>query len=296
MKKLFFLFIVNALVISCAKEMPGNESQCVHQTLQTIYASQYAEPDTKNVIDDSNADITWTSGDAINVFFGTSLNSKFVTSQSGEIAQFKGSIDVVLGGGEGLNDDTYLWGVYPYSAQNKCDGSTITMAVPASQEAAENTFAKCLFPQVAKSKNFYMSFYNLCGGFRFSVSSPDIKTVTLYGNNNEVIAGKVKVGMETVPVVEEIIDGETKLTMHAPDGGYFKPGVHYYFVLFPTQFTSGLTLTFYKDETHASYVYSKAYELKRGNFPRFANRDSGLTFVPTTLNGWGDGENVEGEI
>lgn len=264
--------------------------------LQTIYASQYSELDTKNAIDDSSADITWTSGDAINVFFGTSLNSKFVTAQSGDVAQFKGSIDVVLGGGEGLNDDTYLWGVYPYRAQNKCNGSSITLSVPASQEAAENTFAKGLFPQIAKSKNFYMSFYNLCGGFRFSVSSPDIKTVTLSGNNNELIAGKVKVGMETVPVVEEIIDGETKLTMHAPDGGYFKPGVHYYFVLFPTQFTSGLTLTYYKDETHASYVYSKAYELKRGGFPRFANRDSGLTFVPTILNGWGDGENIEGEI
>jgi hypothetical protein len=296
MKKLFFLIVVNALVISCAKGLTDNESQSEHQVLQVIYASQYTDPDTKNIIDDSNADISWTSGDAINVFFGTSLNSKFVTSEAGEVAQFKGSIDVVLGGGEGLNDDTYLWGVYPYSAQNKCGGSTITLTLPATQPAAENTFAKGLFPQIAKSKNFYMSFYNLCGGFRFSVSSPDIKTVTLSGNNNELIAGKVKVGMETVPVVDEMISGETKLTMHAPDGGYFKPGVHYYFVLFPTQFTTGLTLTYYKDETHASYVYSKAYELKRGNFPRFANRDQGLTFVPTPLNNWGEGENIGGEI
>ena len=196
MKKLFLLFAVNVSIISCtiglSEELGSNEKD----DLQTIYASQYSEPDTKNAIDDSTADITWTSGDAINVFFGTSLSSKFVTSESGNVAQFKGSIDVVLGGGEGLNDDTYLWGVYPYRAQNKCDGSSITLSVPASQEAAENTFAKGLFPQIAKSKNFYMSFYNLCGGFRFSVSSPDIKTVTLSGNDNELIAGKVKVGME----------------------------------------------------------------------------------------------------
>ena len=296
MKKLFILFAASALVLSCTKGLSERSSSNNQGDLQTIYASQCNGVETKNMIDDSSAEITWTAGDAINVFFGTSLNSKFVTSESGKIAQFKGSIDVVLGGGEGLNDDTYLWGVYPYNAQNKCDGSMITLSLPASQEAAENTFAKGLFPQIAKSKNFYMSFYNLCGGFRFSVSSPDIKTVTLSGNNNELIAGKVKVGMEDVPTVEEILSGETTLTMHAPNGGYFKPGVHYYFVLFPTQFASGLTLTYYKDETHASYVYSKSYELKRGNFPRFANRDSGLAFVPTTLNGWGDGEKVEDEI
>ena len=296
MKKLFFLITFSTIVLSCVKGFSDGAGQSEPDVLQTIYASQHKDSETKNVIDDNSAEITWTSGDAINVFFGSSLNSKFVTSQEGEIAQFKGSIDVVLGGGEGLNDDTYLWGVYPYNAQNKCDGSSVTLSLPATQTAAENTFAKGLFPQIAKSKNFYMSFYNLCGGFRFSVSSPDIKTVTLSGNNNELVAGKVKVGMETVPVVEEMISGETKLTMHAPDGGYFKPGVHYYFVIFPTRFESGLTLTYYKDETHASYVYTKSYELKRSTFPRFANRDSGLTFVPTSLNDWGEGEKVEDEI
>lgn len=296
MKKLFILFATSSIALACTKGISEDKTQSESESLQIIYASQCNDIDTKNVIDDSSAEITWTSGDAINVFFGKALSSKFVTSESGEIAQFKGAIDVVLGGGEELNDDIYLWGVYPYNAQNKCDGSTITLSLPATQEAAENTFAKGLFPQIAKSQNFYMSFYNLCGGFRFSVSSPDIKTVTLSGNNNELIAGKVKVGMDKVPTVEEFIAGESTLTMHAPNEGYFKPGVHYYFVLFPTQFTSGLTITYYKDETHASYVYSKSYELKRRSFPRFANRDSGLTFVPTTLNGWGDGENVEGEI
>lgn len=295
MKKLFILFAISALSFSCNKEVQKEEKPDQPDGLQTIYASQAGADDTKNAIDDETAAITWTAGDAINVFFGDK-NSKFVTEGAGEIAEFKGYIDFVLGGGEYSNDDTFLWGLYPYNAQNKSDGFSITLSLPAAQPAAESTFAKGLFPQVAKSKNFYMSFYNLCGGFRFSVSNPDIRTVTLSGNNNEKIAGKVKVGMETIPYVEEIISGDTKLTMHAPDGGYFKPGVHYYFVAFPTKFESGLTLTYYKDETHASYVYSKSYELKRGNFPRFANRDADLTFVPTSLNNWEEGEKVEGEI
>ena len=78
------------MVLSCVKGFSDGAGQSEPDGLQTIYASQHKDSETKNVIDDNSAEITWTSGDAINVFFGSSLNSKFVTSQEGEIAQFKG--------------------------------------------------------------------------------------------------------------------------------------------------------------------------------------------------------------
>ena len=281
-------------LVSCAGNIT-EEVQEVKNQEYTIYAVNGAEPQVKNTIDDQ-AHITWTAGDAINVFFGSASSGRFVTAEAGEVAQFRGSVDIVTGGGEGLNDDTSLWGVYPYNSKNSCNGSNVFLTLPSVQTAAENTFASGLFPQIAKSTNFYMSFYNLCGGFRFSVSSPDIKYVTLSGNNNESIAGSVRVSMDKIPQVEEVVSGEKTITMYAPDGGTFKPGVNYYLVVFPTTFSKGLTLTYYKEETHASYVVSKEYILQRSQFSRFANRDSGLTFVPTPLNGWGEGERVEGEI
>lgn len=296
MKTLIYMFIFAAgAFVSCKQVSVDTMEQPVTE-VGTIYATVESDTSTKTMIDNTTLKITWTSGDAINVFFGASESSRFVTAQSGSVAQFKGSIDVVTGGGEGLTDDTSLWGVYPYNAGNTCDGSLITMTLPSDQEAAENTFANGLYPQIARSQNFYMSFYNLCGSFRFTVESPDIKYVTLEGNDSEPIAGKVKVSMTDVPHVEEVITEETKLTMYAPGDGYFTPGVNYYFVLFPTTFTNGLTLTYYKEDTHAAYVYSKSYTLNRGVISRFSNKDSGLTFVPTTLNDWGNGENVEGEI
>ena len=262
-----------------------------------VYATQGSSPDVKTVIDNETAEINWTSGDAINVFFSTMSSGKFVTSESGEIAQFRGSLDVVTGGSN-VEGKVYMWGVYPYNANNTCDGSNVTLTLPSVQTAAENTFATDLFPQIARSESFSMGFYNLCGGFRFTVSSPDIKCVTLSGNNNEVVAGRVKVTMDSdsKPKVAEVISGEKVIKMYAPNGGTFKPGVNYYLTLFPTVFSNGLTITYYKSETYASYVYSKPYTLGRSVFSRFANKDQGLTFVPTPLNDWGEGERVEDEI
>mgnify|MGYP003288618459 CR=1 FL=1 len=293
MRNVYFLTCFAFLLVSCVNEEAAPDENLVQQV---IYASSESGPESKTIIDDSTLDIIWTSGDAINVFFGASESSRFVTSESGAVAQFKGSIDVVTGGGEGLDDDTSLWGIYPYDADNTCDGTHVTLTLPDVQEAAENTFANGLFPQIARSKNFYMSFYNLCGCFRFSVENPDIKSVKLSGAAGEIIAGKARISMEGVPAVEEILEGETELTMNAPDGGFFKPGVNYYFVLFPTTFSQGLSLTYYKESSYATYTYSNSYTLNRNKISRFANRDSGLTFVNIPLHDWDEGENIGGEI
>ena len=290
------VIVIAALValVSCAEYIEGDSKS--ELTEYTVVASHEPDLPVKTVIDDASGNISWMAGDAINVFFGTLSSGKFVTSEAGDIAQFKGTVDVVTGGGEELTDETSLWGVYPYNSSNVCDGTGVLLTVPAVQTPAENTFSPGMFPQIARSRNFYMSFYNLCGAFRFSVQNSDIKYVTLCGNNDELIAGRVRVSMEQVPLVDKIVSGEKKLTMYAPDGGCFKPGVNYYLVLFPTTFSQGLTLTYYKEDTYASYVYSKPYTLERGFISRFANRDSGLTFISNPLNDWGEGERVEDEI
>ena len=297
MKRLF-IYMTFASVLSCTSaEVPGGTDEN-HENIPelcTIYASTEIQPQQKNMIDDASFQTFWTSGDAINVFFGP-VSSRFVTDESGAVAQFKGTIDVVTGGGEGLTDETSLWGIYPYNASNTCNGNSITLTLPATQSPAENTFADGLFPQIARSRNFYMTFYNLCACIRFTVSNSDIKSVTLSGNNNEPIAGKVRASLDKVPVVDQVMFPETKLTMNAPDGGYFKPGVNYYFVLFPTTFSNGLTMTYYKENAYASYTYSNAYTLARNKVSRFKERDAGLTFKSNPLTDWGDGEHIGGEI
>ena len=118
----------------------------------------------------------------------------------------------------------------------------------------------------------------------------------LSGNNDEELAGRAKVSFVTEPLVEEISFGEKTITMSAPDGECFKPGVNYYLVIFPTTFSRGLTLTYYTDDSYAAYVYSKSYALNRNVFSRFSERDKDLTFTSSSSEGWGDGGNVSGGI
>ena len=289
-----FISFYGAFLSSCNYLTRESEEQQSKE--QIIYASGEDCPDVRNAIDNETLEYSWTSGDAINVFFGTASSSRFVTEESGAVAKFKGSIDVITGGGEGLDDETSLWGIYPYNAANSCDGANVTLILPAVQQPAENTVSIGLWPTVARSKNFYMSFFSVCGCFRFTVNHDNIKKVTLSGNNDEELAGRAKVSFVNEPLVEEISFGEKTITMSAPDGECFKPGVNYYLVIFPTTFRSGLTLTYYTDDSYAAYVYSKSYALRRNVFSRFSERDKDLTFTSSSSEGWGDGGNVSAGI
>lgn len=283
------------ILFSCHSMVLGPEEQ-PRVPQQTVYAYSEGTPAVKNAIDNETFEIAWTAGDAINVFFGTISSSKFETEESGPVAKFKGSIDVITGGGEGIDDDTSLWGVYPYNEANSCDGTSVTLTLPAVQRPAENTFAPGIWPTVARSRNFYMSFYNVCCCFRFTVYHDYIRKVTLSGNNNETIAGRARVSLVEEPKVEEIAFGEKTITMLAPDGECFKPGVNYYLVVYPTTFSSGMTLTYYTEDASASYVYSKAYTLGRSKSVRFSERDKDLTFSSSSSEGWGNGGNISGGI
>ena len=240
--------------------------------------------ETKSAIDvfgSEKVTYTWLAGDAISVFFGDSEGSIFVTDVTASKAQFKGTIGAVTGGGDDLTDETSLWGVYPYGRNTTCDGSSVTLTLPYEQGAAPDTFADDLFPSIARSTNFTMAFYPVCGSIRFKVSNPDIVKVTLSGNNNEDLAGKATVSMPLggVPAMNSISEGQKELVMTAPDGGCFETDRYYYFVLFPQTLTKGLTLTYYKEDEKASYVLNSSVKVGRNRFLSATNKDSGLTFT-----------------
>lgn len=277
MKKLLIVSsILVAFAISCEDvTVQNNNVQTVEITTITAESNSNSEQ-TKTLLDEGMK-TNWIAGDAINVFFGASESGVFTTEDSGDIAQFKGYISVVTGGGEGLTDETSLWGVYPYSKDTKCDGTNITYTLPSIQASKADSFADDLFPQIAKSKNFYMSFYNLCGLIRFKVASDDIVKVTIKGKNEESLAGTALVGMDDVPFVKEITDGKSELEMSAPDGECFNTDAYYYFVLYPTNFTEGLTITYYKENSSASYDIS-TYNLARNKCASITDKDAELSF------------------
>lgn len=212
--------------------------------LMTFQAVQGDALPSKTVLQ-SDGSIFWSPGDEINMFYKSSWG-KF-TSNSTEpeaTTSFSGSIEVYVPNGE---DE--FWAVYPYHSQHYFDHSkqAVNVILPDTQGGVAGTFNKGYFISMAKSKDYSLSFYNLCGGIKFCVSKPDIEYVTFQGKNNEVLAGQVKATFDEngKPVVKEVVNGQTKVRLNAPEGG-FVVGEWYYIVTLPTTLTNGYSMSFYK--------------------------------------------------
>ena len=273
------------------------EEQTVNETVLsgkqlTIEATREADPETRTMRDEESGSVLWVPGDAISLFYGSGVDggSKFTStleSGSSEVTNFTGTITAITGGGELTVDDTYFWGVYPYGEDVSCDGQGVTMTVPTSQEATPGTFAPNTFPSVGRSQGLIMGFYNICGGWRFSVTKEGIKKVTLKSNGGEPITGKVKVKFDAagVPAIEEVLEGSDEVVLEAPAGEYFEVGKNYYMILLPTVFESGFTMTFETFTESGEYNRAKKTTIARSKFSGIANLDNYLTTPYTKKTG-----------
>ena len=161
------------------------------------------------------------------------------------------------------------------------------MTLPTEQVATPGTFATGLFPSIGRSQGLVMGFYNVCGGWRFSVTKEGIRKVTLKSNGGEYIAGKVKVGLNEsgIPVIQEIINGSDEVILECPRGEYFEVGQNYYMILLPTVFESGFTMTFETYTEEGSYNRTARTTVRRSGFSGIANLDSYLTTPYTQKTG-----------
>ena len=280
------------LIAGCTIEesIIQDEDNNSKEELITIQAVRESDPETRTVRK-SDGKVWWVPGDAISLFYGSGNNggSKFTSSgtDTTQVTNFTGTITAITGGGELTVDDTYFWGVYPFNDDVSCDGSSVTMTIPAQQTATPGTFATNLFPSIGRSQGLIMGFYNVCGGWRFSVTKEGVRKVTLKSANGEKITGKVKVGFNDsgVPVVKEIIDGSDEVVLECPKGEYFEVGKNYYMVLLPTVFSSGFTMTFETYTEEGVYNRTAKTTITRSNFSGIANLDNYLTTPYTQKTG-----------
>ncbi|MBR5175194.1 MAG: Ig-like domain-containing protein [Bacteroidales bacterium] len=230
------------LVLGCVREVEKNDAFYVEGEF-TLYASS-GEQETRTVIQEDGR-VFWSPEDCINVYYGDK-SGKFTSTNTepAASAEFRGTL-----GSFTLDGETEFVAAYPYSDENAISGTTLTMTLPAEQTAVEGTFADDLFISVAKSKDYKLHFYNVCGGVQFSLARSDIKKVVFRGNNGESLAGRLTVefASDGKPQVSGIDDGSTSVTLVAPDGGTFKESSFYYIVLVPQVLREGYTMELYSD-------------------------------------------------
>ena len=245
MKKSILTLAAFAAVIlgACTRIEPQQPSAADGLTKVTLTAR--SGDDATKSSRDAAGHFYWSPDDAVSLFRtgATEGNWRLSTSitEPASSANFSGEVPTSVLEGSGK-----YWAVYPYDETNTFDGSSVTLTVPASQTAAEGTFADGQFISIGCSDDLSMTFYHLCGGFKFRLEQSGITSVTLSGRSGEVLAGKVKVALDASghPVVQQVVNSATSITLTGPDGGAFKPGVEYFFVTLPVNISQGITIDF----------------------------------------------------
>lgn len=206
--------------------------------------------DTKTALgktEDKLKAVNWVAGDAISVFDADNANVQFTTNA--DKATSATFAEVTTGTFKKAESGVTYYAVYPYAESNaiNIDDETVelTVTVPDDQVVSNGTFAANANAAVAKTDGAgNLAFQNVCGYLRFYISKGSRTTaVKISGNNDEIIAGTVKVKWEEgVPVVSEVVDGKTSITFHLEDNGTFPTGKEYYVALLPKALEGGIKI------------------------------------------------------
>ena len=136
-------------------------------------------------------------------------------------------------------------------------------------------------PGTPSAQAIRMTFSVISSGFRFTVSRSDIKSITMTATGGEAIAGTftARFNDSGVPEVVGVTNASSSVTITAPDGGTFEPGVSYYMVLLPTRLSQGATFTFSTGSMTGTRVVSSAFSLVRSKFTWKESLDSKAVFT-----------------
>lgn len=243
----------------------------------TFYATNGDIAATKTILQ-ADGTIQWLPKEEINVFYGNTGSAKFVsdnTEQAGTVA-FKGALTDFS-----YREGTAFWAVYPYRESHVFTGDAMTVSLPSQQIALAGSFADDLFVSIARTTDFTLQFYNVCGGIKFCVTEAGVKTVTFQGNGNEPVAGSAKVGFnsEGKPEIIEVTEPVTTITLTPPDGSHFEKGAWYYIAVWPTALENGYKITLTKEDGTSTIKRNDSpVTVKRAIWGVLENLDKGLVY------------------
>lgn len=276
MKKInFMLFAVAAIAAaSCAKEItpenPQNGNNPEVKLVPMTFSAGGEKVDAKVALQSDGKTLHWESSDQIKVFDGISNElPAFTTTGSGASVDFTGKVSENAAGP--------FYAVYPYQEDaaleingqwNSTTRDIIYAEVPAIQTAKAGDLPSDAFIAVAKSDSKdHFKFMSVCGYVKITINdenAENIESITLSGNNNESIAGKMKIAFkENGDPENTYVSGGMSTTVTLK--GSFSNGKDYYFAVRTSSFSKGITLsTLYKNGTRKYISSSKAPETSLG--------------------------------
>ena len=189
MKKTVFYLALAAAAVSCVKEQnPGVEAP--EKTLVPMEFIACSEM-TKTTLAEDGMSVEWIEGDQAAIFYGSNMNGDADEGQRFK-AQSSGASVVLAGEADPAVQEYYA--IYPYGSGHSFANGVFTTQIKAQQTVQAGSMADDCAVVVGKAEagNPNMEFKNVCSLVKFPLEVAGVKSLTLIGNNNEVIAGQFK--------------------------------------------------------------------------------------------------------
>ena len=273
------LAIAGLVIASCVNPIDQYLKVSNKAVKVTFQAQQVDESGTKTIRNNDKT-VSWMPSDKISIICGSDKGMFTSTNtENALLASFTGELTeaTVNAINSGTNDP--IWALYPYDENVVSDGTSVTTTLPSNQMGVAGTFADDLFISLAKSNDLNLSFFNVCSGFKFSVTKAGITSITIQGKNNEDLAGKVKLsfGLDGKPKVDEVIEGQKTITL-TPEKSTFEIGKDYYFVTLPVPFADGFIITFNTPSETGVFDHSSSVSFPRSSFVTKTNVDANVVY------------------
>ena len=265
--------IAAALVASCSvKEKDFN----VPQPEDVRFHASFEQLDTKVFVNEDLL-LRWTADDRISIFNKQTAGREYkFTGQTGDDSGDFQKVGESSATGSALAN---VIAVYPYQAGTAVSESgVISLAFPAEQAYAQNSFGLGANPMVSVSADENLQFKNVGGYLKVSLfgSGYSVSSITLKGNNGEKIAGNATVTMplDGVPTVEMADDAGTEITLTCAEpvalGASAAESVDFWFVVPPVTFSKGFAVTVnHQDGTYEKST-DKSVTIKRNYLSKMA--------------------------
>ena len=238
----FFMLSLAVMAMSCAKEVLPENNPEENVELKLVPMEFTTALETKAGIVDGEGTVEWAANDQITVFDNLGGKNTFTTAAGGASSVFTGKV------AEGA---TEFYALYPQrtsteSVKLDVENKVINSKLFPNQNAVLGSYAKgnggAVMVAKADAEN-RLAFKNMTSHIRFTLAEDmtDVKSITLMGNKNEILAGTYKVDFSGGEPVLTVDKPETYVTLSREDGEALVPG-HYFFTVLPVEFEEGFTV------------------------------------------------------
>lgn len=290
--RLTYGLLAALMVCGCQKE-DLNISVSEPKTFTAAIEDNYSGGATKTSLDE-NGNVLWKRGDQVSVFAGSTINEQYQVTD-GSDGKTSANLNRVstpdfVAGGEIDNNVAY----YPYSSSNVIakseNGYKVGVILPSTQSYAEASFANGAFPMAAitsSTDDMNLKFKNVLGGLKLQLKgSASIASISLSGNNNEILCGAADISLSTADVPSiTLVDASAKtITLDCGAGVQLndKTAKSFILALPPMTLASGFTVIITDtDGKQMTIKTEKSQVIKRSSLLKMPVKE----FEATMING-----------